>query len=304
VGGLIVFVAWLVSVVFAVRTRHAPLLRLHTVLAVALVVGWFSMTRIFGKILYYLTLWAWGTALLVAVAIAWTLVIVLRTRRDDLRIGLRIGSAVSRVAWAAILIPTVLSLAAVPSLQVPEENLSSGLGGVVDATEQALRDGVGDAVGADGRYVVFWQDSNFIGAQGYGLVNELERRGFDVGVHETWRVPVTPQRVFPQGTYDAEVHIVSGAYIDEWRQRPGYVEVAYDDPRTPEERAEFEEVRDRVLDRLEEIGRSDIADIVDVNLFGASLDPDLPADVVADLDRMLVLTAPVAVFVAPAGSTN
>lgn len=308
IGGLVVFVAWLACVAYAVRTRHGALVRLHTVLAVALVVEWFSMTRIFGKIWYYLTLWAWGTALLVAVSIAWTIVIVLRRRSDRLRAqgragGGRTAAAVVSLAWVVVVIPTALSLAAAPSLQVPEENLSTGLGDVVDATEEALRDGVGDAVGPDGRYVVFWQDVNFIGAQGYGLVNELERRGLDVGVHETWRVPVTEHRVFPQGTYDAEVHIVSGDYIDEWRERPGYVEVAGADPRSPDERAEFDELHARVLERLDEIGRSDIADIIDVNLFGASLDPDLPGDVVDDLDRMLVLTTPVAVFIAPAGST-
>ncbi|WP_040495773.1 hypothetical protein [Ilumatobacter nonamiensis] len=308
IGGLIVFIAWLGSVAFAVRHRHAALMRLHTVLAVALAVGWFSMGRIFGKIWYYLTLWAWGTALLVGVSIAWTVAIVVRTAlasrsgsSDDAttavqRNGLRIG-------WAVLAIPTVLSLAAAPQLQVPEENLSSGLGGVVDETEQALREGVGDSIGEDGRYVVFWQDVNFIGAQGYGLVNELERRGLDVGVHETWRVPVTPQRVLPQGTYDAEVHIVSGEYIDQWRERPGYVEVATEDPRTDDEREEYGMLRERVLERLDEVDRSDIADIIDVNLFGASLDPDLPDDVVEDLERMLVLTAPVAVFIAPPGST-
>ena len=207
------------------------------------------------------------------------------------------------VIAAAIAVPTVMSLVAATVLRVPEENLSAGLGAVLDDTEDAIRAGAGDAVGPDGRYVVFWQDVNFIGAQGYGLVNELERRGFDVGVHETWRVPVTPHRVFPQGTYDAEVHIVSGVFIDEWRTRDGYVEVASADPRTVEEAAEYERLRLEVLDRFDELGRDGLAEILDLNLFGVSLDPDLPVDVVDDLDRMLVLTAPVAVFIAPPGST-
>lgn len=299
IGGLLVFVAWLASIGYALRVRHVMLLRLHTVLAIALAVGWFSMTRIFGKIWYYLTLWAWGTALLVVLSIVWTVMVLIRDRLGD-------GSAnliATRLGWVVAVAATALSVTALPSLEVPEENLSSGLGGVVDETEQAIRDGVGDAIGADGRYVAFWQDVNFIGAQGYGLVNELERRGLDIGVHNTWRVPVTPQRVMPPGTYDAEIHLVSGAYIDEWRDRPDYVEVATYDPRTPDEQQEYDDLRLRVLDRLDEIGRDDVADIVDINLFGATLDPDLPEDVVDDLDRMLVLTAPVAVFIAPSGST-
>jgi len=299
VGGLVVFLLWIAGVVVAVRRRHLALIRLDAVLAVALVVGWFSMTRIFGKIWFYLTLWAWGTALLVLVSIAWTTALIVRDRLGDDR--LRTGTHF--MAAVAIAVPTVLSVGAAATLDVPEENLSSGLGAVLDDTERALRDGTGDAVGPGGRYVVFWQDANFIGAQGYGLVNELERRGLDVGVHETWRVPVTPHRVFPQGTYDAEVHIVSGEFIEQWRARDGYVEVTMADPRTPEEAAEFERLRLRVLDRFDRLGRSDLAEILDVNLFGVSLDPDLPDDVVDDLDDMLVLTSPVAVFIAPSGST-
>ena len=298
-GGLVVFVAWVAAAVLAVRRAHRPLMHLNVVLAVALLVGWFSMTRIFGKIWFYLTLWAWGTSLLVLVSIVWTGWILLRDRRD----GWSLTPWSRGFIGAAIVVPTVLSLAAATTLQVPEENLSSGLGAVLDDTEAAVLDGVGDAVGPDGRYVVFWQDVNFIGAQGYGLVNELERRGLDVGVHDTWRVPGTPQRVFPQGSYDAEVHFVSGAYIDEWRQRDGYVEVATADPRTPEEAAEFDRLRTSVLDRFAELGRADLADILDINLFGVSLDPDLPDDVIDDLGEMLVLTSPVAVFIAPAGST-
>lgn len=299
VGGLVVFALWIAAATMALRQRHLPLIRLNAVLAVALIVGWFSMTRIFGKIWFYLTLWAWGTALLVLVSVAWTALVVMRERSPsaDERRWLHL------TATAAIAIPTALSVGAAFTLQVPEENLSTGLGDVLDDTERAVREGVGDAVGADGRYVVFWQDVNFIGAQGYGLVNELERRGLDVGVHDTWRVPVTPHRVFPRGTYDAEVHIVSGGYIEQWRARDGYVEVATADPRTAEEAAEFDRLRRDVMERFDELGRGDLAEILDLNLFGVSLDPDLPDDVVDDLGRMLVLTSPVAVFIAPAGST-
>jgi hypothetical protein len=186
---------------------------------------------------------------------------------------------------------------------VPEHQLSDGLRAVLPATTEALDSGLGPAVGPDGRYLVFWQDAVFIGAQGYGLVNELERRGYDVGVHDTWRVPVTPQRVFEPGDFDAELHLVSGRYIDEWRQRPGFVEVTEDDVRTPDERAEFDRLHAEVVHRLNEIGRSDLVDEIDINLFGASLDPNLPDDVVAALGEMLLLAEPIAVFLAPPGNS-
>jgi hypothetical protein len=114
---------------------------------------------------------------------------------------------------------------------------------------------------------------------------------------------VTHHRVLPPGTYDAEVHLVSGVYIEEWRERGDHVEVAAVDVRTDDERARFADLRDRVGLRLEEIGRWELIETVDRNLFGASLDPELPQDVIDDLAEMLLLGEPVSVFIAPAGST-
>jgi hypothetical protein len=300
--GALVFALWLAAAAFAWRRRHAALMALHAVLAVALAAGAFSMLRIFGKVWYYLTLWAWGTMLLVVVSLLWTASIVVRERSADVdRNDRRIVVA---LAGVVVLVCTPMSIGAAVVHEVPEHQLSDGLRGVIPATVEALDAGTGPAVGHDGRYLVFWQDSVFIGAQGYGVVNELERRGFDVGVHPTWRVPVTPHRVFPAGTYDAEVHLVSGQFIEQWRQRPGYVEVIEFDVRTDDERARFDELRSRVGTRLTEIGRTDLIEVVDGNLFGASLDPDLPGDVIDDLSEMLLLAQPIAIFLAPPDSTQ
>ncbi len=296
IGGIVLLV-WLGAAATAYRMRYRLLNALNIVLVVALSAGLISMTRIFGKVWFYLTLWAWMTMLLVVVSALWTISLVVREYVDGIDRHLRSG------AVAVVALATVLSLGAVAFHDVPEPNLSDGLRAVVPPTIDALEAETGAAVGRNGTYLVFWQDSVFIGSQGYGLVNELERRGFNVGVHETWRVPVTHHRVLPPGTYDAEVHLVSGVYIDEWRVRDGYVEVAAVDVRTADERARFDTLRERVGARLEEIGRSDLIETVDRNLFGASLDPDLPPDVVDDLAEMLLLGEPVSIFIAPAGST-
>jgi hypothetical protein len=300
--GVIVFVLWVLAVIVAHRRRHVPLQMLNRVIAVALAAGAFSMFRIFGKVWYYLTLWAWGTMLLVVLSIAWTAWSSLRHRspRFDRAVDHR---TIVAAGAGTIVVCTAMSVAAAVVLDVPEQQLSDGLRAVLPATEAALEDGVGPAVGRDGRYLVFWQDAVFIGAQGYGLVNELERAGFDVGVHDTWRVPVTPQRVLPDGTYDAEVHLVSGVFVDRWREREGFVEVVVDDVRTDAEKQRFDELRQRVIVRLTELDRTDLLVELDENLFGASLDPDLPDDVIADMSEMLVLAEPVGIFLAPPGSS-
>ena len=103
-------------------------------------------------------------------------------------------------------------------------------------------------------------------------------------------------------TAKAELHIVTGVLIAEWRQRPGYTEVIEYDRRTDDERVRFRTLRDRVIARLTEVDRPDVAEIVDTNLFGASLQPGLPQDVVDDMSEMLLLSVPIAGFIAPPGS--
>ena len=95
----------------------------------------------------------------------------------------------------------------------------------------------------------------------------------------------------------------------EWRARSGYTEVIEYDRRTDAERARFGELRERViagigdLDRPE-AARSTLIQKVDENLFGASLEPGLPQQVVDDMSEMLLLSVPIAVFIAPPGSTE
>ena len=79
--------------------------------------------------------------------------------------------------------------------------LPISLGVLVHRTDAALGAGAGGATRGD-RYVVTWNDAHYIGSQGYGLVSELERRGWTVGVPDTWRIPVTRQRVVPDDRAD------------------------------------------------------------------------------------------------------
>lgn len=297
-GGAVVFALWLAAAAVAWRRRHRRLNALNAVVAVALAVGAFSISRIFGKVWFYLTLWLWAATLLMVLSIAWAAALELAARRERRAVAFGVWPAAAVGAAA-----TIASLGAAFVLEVPEPQLSDGLRAVLPATIDAIDDGVGDAVGPDGRYVVFWQDAAYNGSQGYGLVNELDKRGYQVFVQPAWRVPVTPQRVV-SGPYDAEIHIVSGVYIEEWAQRPGYVQVTEYDRRDDAERARFASLRERVETRLVEIGRSDLMERVDRNLFGASLEPGLPQDVVDALSEMLLLSVPIAVFVAPAGSTS
>jgi hypothetical protein len=296
--GVVVAVVWLTCVGLAIARRNRGLLTLHTVSSVLLVAGTVSISRIFGKVWFYLTLWVSSAVLLIVLSIAWTAWLLITERRRG--VDRRLPIAIATVAGVTV---TVASLFAAAGHRVPEENLGEDIRVIIPDVVAALDAGAGAASGKGGSYVVFWQEAVVHGAQGYAVLNELERRGYRVGVHATWRVPATEHRVRLAGEFDAEIHVVSGEWIERWRDRPDHVLAAEYDDRSADERTRFDELEARVDARLRELGRPDMIEVVDFNLFGASLDPDLPDDVVDDMAEMILLGEPVAVFIAPAGST-
>ena len=128
------------------------------------------------------------------------------------------------------------------------------------------------ATGVDGRYIVRWSDAADIGSPGFGLLDELERRGLDVAADEYFRVQVTGHRARPRADNVAQIHLATGAYIDRWRAVPDAVEVATYDPRTEAQKAEYAAVRQRFIERLAAEGLDERIADVDFNLFGISTD--------------------------------
>ena len=293
--GLVVFAAWVGAAVWSWRLADRRIVRLHAVVAVATGVAVVSTSRIFGKVWYYLTLWAWVLGLLAVFATLWTAWAAIgpdRRRRIPI-VGLSIG-----VLAATTAVFTVDAARVDP----PEQHLGQILDDLVGPTADALDEGIGASVGKDGRYAVVWSDAYYFGSQGYGLISELERRGFDARAYPTYRVPVTPQRITTSDDVDAEVVLVTGVNVERWRDIPGVAEVAFVEPRSDVELAEFARLRDEVIDGLESAGRDDLVPLVDSNLFGLSVHPDLPDDLEPKVARMLVLGEETAVFIAPPGT--
>jgi hypothetical protein len=300
VPGTLLLVVWIAAAVAAWRAGHRLLRSLNVVIGWALLLGAFSMSRIFGKVWYYLTLWAWTTTLFVVVSIVWTVSALVQQRRNDSRALPRVVIGYG-IAVAGVLSLVVATISAF-GVRAPEEYLSDTLGELVGPTADALDRGDGEAVGHDGTYVVTWNDARNFGSQGYGLVNELERRGFHVGVPDTWRVPVTPQRVIPFAAASAEVRLATGAYIETVRALPGAVEVIEYDPRSAADLVEYEQLRAQITDALIAGGSADLLAMLDTNLFGLQVDPRVPPHVQRMVDRLLHLGGPAAVFIVPPGS--
>ncbi|CAN5543834.1 hypothetical protein BH10ACT2_BH10ACT2_23530 [soil metagenome] len=295
VVGAVVLLVWIAAIAVSWRLPDRRIFRLHLVTAVAFVVVLASTARIFGKIWYYLTLSNWIVAALAVAATVWTFVAWWEGSG-------RRRIPVTRLCAAVLVLAAVALVQDALTVDPPEARLSRVLTAVVEPTADALDEGVGAADGRDGVYAVVWDDAYYFGSQGFGLINELERRGFTVRVYDTYRVPVTPQRVTDAAHVTAEVVLATGVNVEKWRARDGVQEVAFFEPRSAAELTEFEHLRSESISRLRASGLDELVELVDSNLFGARVDPRLPPDVEAMLARMLVLGEQTAVFIAPAGT--
>ncbi|HEY3725045.1 MAG TPA: hypothetical protein VGN59_16965 [Acidimicrobiia bacterium] len=298
VPGLFVGAVWVGGVVAAWRMRARDLLRLDLVLAVAGVLGVFSAARIFGYVWFYLVLWSWGIAALMLLTIGWTVALLAaRTRtveRSPRRAATWLAGALAVVTVGGTIAYTVDASDAV----APDAQPTRVFGHLIGPTVASLEAGKLPGTGRDGRYMVTFTDALNIGANAYGLVLELERQGLHAGLPT--REVIIPNRKVTPDDATAVVHLAVGpANIARWRAKPGVSQVAFYDPRSPAQKAEYARLRAEVVRRFRAAGQDTRAREVDNNLFVAIYQPHLPKGLKPVLERMLVLGQPSAIFVGP-----
>jgi hypothetical protein len=282
VPGVLTLLVWAGAAVVAWQRRWSVLNKLNVVIGAGLLLGTFSMSRIFGKVWYYLMLWSWGTVSLLVLSVVWTAIKVV-DRPSLARAGYAVLGAVTVVSS---LLLGVQAAEADP----PAPQLSEVLAHLVPPTTAAIDKGT--------QYLVSWDDSFYIGSQGMGLESALDRLGYDVGVVDTWRVPLTRHRVIDPAQAKEQIHLAVGWFVDSWRRVGTATELAAYDPRTPEQVDEYERLRGDVIDELTVAGHQDLVPLVDCHVFGLSIQ-DLPEETKQKLEDMLGLGSPAAIFLAP-----
>lgn len=241
-------------------------------------------------------LWLWAVALLMVIALVWS-VVAWRGASGGSRAGPRTWTLA--LPLVLILLLGIRSLVEAPGAEASDNELSLSLNALVAPTTRALDDGVGAATGRDGRYLVSFDDPLHIGSQAYGLVTELERAGFEVGMDVPFAVPITEHRKLRPEEATARVELVTGIQRDAWVDKPGVVEVAMVDLRSPDELAELEQLRADVTDQLEAEGLDDLIPLLDTNLFLAAIDGRASEPLRVKMNRMLKIGTPTSVFIAP-----
>jgi hypothetical protein len=268
------------------------------VLVAALVLGLVSSARIFGTVWFYLMLWAWGLTALMLFAIVWAAVELVRVRTHGDRTTRELARAGAAVLAAATLVASIVFAFQASSVTVQTPRINESLGALVGPTADALTRL--ERSGQRGPYLVTWlPDAQAIGSAGFGLLNELDRRGFDVRAEEAFRPGATRYHVIDARQPSLEVHLATGPDIANWRHDSRFTQVGSFDPRSDAERAEFDRLHAVVAADLRRAGLGDLVAQIDDNLFMLALAPRVPADARTSITQMLGLGMPMAVFVGP-----
>ncbi len=300
--GVLLLIVFGASVIVAWRLRRRVLLLLDAVIVAALALGLVSSARIFGTVWFYLMLWAWGLVALMLFAIGWTAVELLRARIGaDHRMLRNLAPAGAAALAAVTLIASVAFAFQASSVTVQTPRINESLGALVVPTADALTQLGRRRVGGDrGPYLVTWlPDAQAIGSAGFGLLNELDRRGFDVRAAESFRPGATRYHVIDDRTPALEVHLATGPDIANWRRDGRFSQVAAFDPRSDAERAEFDRLHAEVAGELRGAGLGDLVAQIDDNLFMLALAPRVPVSTQRLISQMLGLGMPMAVFIGP-----
>jgi hypothetical protein len=298
--GVLALVAWATSAVVAWRTRLTELVRLHLLVGAALVGAFVALSRIFGLQAQYLALWAWGINALVVVGIGWT-VVALAARRGPARPWA--GQAVATLAVVAIV--AYLGVLAVRPAPAPaiDERRSRIVTTLAAPTAARLAEGSLPGTGRDGRYRLTVDDAAGVGLPHLGLLNELERRGFSVGLDPSHVAAISAHRLVETGTATARLHLASGSEVELARRFPVAVEVAsMERALTTLEEYELTSLRAQVGADLRSRGRTDLIAEIDRDPGALASDTDLDADVRSRLGRIVDIersAAPIALFVLP-----
>jgi hypothetical protein len=258
------------------------------------VLGLVSASRILNTIWFYLMLWAWPVTAMVVLAIGWTAAIALTARPGGAQRVVRVAApalaALVLVAWLA---PFTDNAA---GAEVVKPRVSRYVGLMTDEVVPAIDDETIPGGGPDGSYLLTWTDGVDLGAAGWGLLDELERRGYDVGVVERHGVGAKSHRVLFPGQETAEIHVSVGPDIPLWEDNPDVTTLGVFDLRTPAERREYDRLKQDLADELVATDRAGLVPKIDDVLFSFYFDTTLSAETRNKVQRMVAIGLPTGVF--------
>lgn len=293
VFGCCLFLALFVAACVVSHRRGRPdQSRILVVLVGLALLAAVSLLRIFGPFYEYTVRWLWIMAGLCAATSAWILAEAIAERINV--------QGRSRLTWqsasAFALVCTIgmTSAQVVDRIRLPGATDSRILDGIIEDTTAALD--------KDKTYQIRFYDPYTLNATGFGLLLELERRGFDVKVDPEFAAAALPHRTAPMDRTDGVVWVVVGPTVELARLDPTLVELAYFNPRTVEEQRRSQQLLVEVERGLRAAGRDDLVE--SLTSPGASIlfaNPPLPEETAVLVRELIRMGQPTGIFAMPVG---
>ncbi len=282
IPGVFLLLAWAVVAAAVARRRAEPgLTRLNVVLAVSLVFAVFAVSRIFGALYLYVFRWIVGIVALQVFALGWGLATLLP--RPSPPAGRRLAG----LAAVTLLALSIFTTQRVVRQQIPYDQSWR--------MERVLARQVRAHIDPHKRYLVRWDDPAYLGGLGFGLVLDLDRRGYQAGAEPRFSAAVEPQRVRCPGTYDAVLITVSGrAKLTEWDAKPGVERIASVDLRASTHG--YDRSMRRLQAALRAHGRNLTPEQVEQQMNLLVLDPAQPQAVAEAASSLVLGGVPSAVY--------
>jgi hypothetical protein len=265
------------AVVMSYRRGMRAHTKTLTVLGGFVFLGIVSIMRIFGPYYEYTVRWLWMMTATICAVTVWTLMSIGLKQwvRSEHR---RAWSVVSLAALAAFSLLSVVQV--VDRVKLPGPTDSRILSGLIDETSQELD--------RDKTYQVRFYDPYTLNATGFGLVLELERRGFDVKVDPQFAAAALPHRTATMQDTDGVLWVVVGPALERAKTDLRLSLVAEFNPRSDEQQRRALVLLRDVEEGLLAAGREDLVSSLESP--GASIlftTPPLPEET-ADLVRELI----------------
>lgn len=293
--GFCVVVGW--GLLTAHRRGWSDIQRMLCVLSGFMALGSLSILRIFGPYFEYTVRWLWLLTAMMLAACVWcvTKCIVDSKLEGSPKVLRRRRGATALLFAGLVAISSIVSWGIDGRVELPGATDSRILAGLISDTEGALS--------KDDVYQIRFYDPYTLNATGFGLVLELERRGFTVKVDPEFAAAALPHRTAPMSEVDAVLWVVVGPVLEAAKRDPELELLASFNPRSSEEQERSDDLLLEVESGLRAAGRTDLVE--SLSSPGASIlfaVPPLPADTAALVRELIRMGQPTGVFAMSPGS--